>query len=329
VPQAIFAALIRLRLNATEGGPVSYCLPYGRTPLAESVHNWAESVRRYAALREQGVEPHLETFGGCMLGQMCPPSLLVAISVLEGLFFHHHGVRSLSLSYAQQTNHEQDVEAVWALRRLAAELLPTENWHVVVYAYMGVYPGTPGGCYRLLGLAAELAARTGSERVIVKTVAESVRIPTVEENVAALEYAAEAADLGRTGIPTMPGGDSQTYLEARALVEAVLELDPDPGRALLQAFRRGLLDVPYCLHPDNQGRASSYLDDQGRLCWADLGELPLRHLVRPAGARQVTSSGLLADLSYVRRKFDEECAVLPGQRALSPEQQRRAIVSSR
>ncbi|PYC78534.1 methylaspartate mutase [Streptomyces tateyamensis] len=329
VPQAIFAALIRLRLNATEGGPVSYCLPYGRTPLADSVRNWEESVRRYAALREQGVEPHLETFGGCMLGQMCPPSELVAISVLEALFFHHHGVRSLSLSYAQQTNHEQDVEAVWALRRLAGELLPTENWHVVVYAYMGVYPSTPGGCYRVLGLAAELAARTGSERVIVKTVAESVRIPTVEENVAALEYAAEAADLGRTGTPRMPAGESQTYLEARALVEAVLELDPDPGRALVQAFRRGLLDIPYCLHPDNRGRASSYLDEAGRLCWADLGALPLRHLVRPAGARQVSSSGLLADLSYVRRKFDEECAVLPGGRGLPPEQQRRAIVSSR
>ncbi|MFE0461518.1 methylaspartate mutase [Kitasatospora sp. NPDC058965] len=328
VPQAIFAALIRLRLNATEGGPVSYCLPYGRTPLAESVRNWEESVRRYAALREQGVEPHLETFGGCMMGQMCPPSQLVALSVLEALFFHHHGVRSLSVSYAQQTNHEQDVEAVWALRRLCAELLPTENWHVVVYAYMGVYPTTVTGSYRLLGLAAELAARTGSERVIVKTVAESARIPTVAENVAALEYAAEAADLVGTGTPVPPGGDSQTYLEARALVEAVLELDPDPGRALLQAFRRGLLDVPYCLHPDNQGRASSYLDDQGRLCWAELGALPLRHLVRPTGARKVTSSGLLADLSYVRRKFDEECTVLPGRHALPPEQ-RRAIVSSR
>ena len=51
-------------------------------------------------------------------------SLLVAMSVLECLFFRQHGVRSVSLSYAQQTNAEQDTEAVFTLRRMAAELLP-------------------------------------------------------------------------------------------------------------------------------------------------------------------------------------------------------------
>ncbi len=64
VPQHIFATLIDQRLDASEGGPVSYCLPYGRTPLAESVRNWTEGVRRFAALRELGGEPHLESFGG-------------------------------------------------------------------------------------------------------------------------------------------------------------------------------------------------------------------------------------------------------------------------
>src|SRR6266550_388313 len=189
-PRDIFSALIALRINATEGGPVSYCLPYGRTPLADSIRNWAECAERFAGLRDIGVQPHLETFGGCMLGQLCPPSQLVAISVLEALFFYHHGLRSLSVSYAQQTNPAQDAEAVFALRRLCSELLPVPNWHVVIYAYMGVYPTTDEGAYRLLGQAAELAVTTGSERLIVKTVAESRRIPTVEENVAALEHAA-------------------------------------------------------------------------------------------------------------------------------------------
>ena len=59
-----------------------------------------------------------------MMGQLCPPSLLVAISVLEGLFFRQHGLRSISLSYAQQTSPAQDDEAVAALTSLADELLP-------------------------------------------------------------------------------------------------------------------------------------------------------------------------------------------------------------
>jgi methylaspartate mutase epsilon subunit len=84
--------------------------------------------------------------------------------------------------------------------------------------------------------------RTGSERLIVKTTAESLRIPTVEENVEALEHAGAVA-----------GGaaDTDTYQEAAALVEAVLNLHPDISRALLLAFRNGYLDIPYCLHPDN------------------------------------------------------------------------------
>ena len=305
VPRDIFAALVANGINATEGGPVSYCLPYGRTPLAESVRNWAECADRFTALRDLGVEPHLETFGGCMLGQLCPPSQLVAISVLEAVFFHHHGLRSLSVSYAQQTNPAQDHEAVLALRRLCTELLPPDSWHVVVYAYMGAYPETEAGAYLLLGKAAELAVTAGAQRLIVKTVAESRCIPTVEENVAALEHAAAVA---RRSVPAgaTASVDSQTYAEARALVDAVLDLDADPGRALLAAFARGYLDIPYCVHPDNAGRTRSYLDEDGALRWAGTGTLPLAHLVSTTHPRRVTSAGLLADLSYVRRTHDDQ-----------------------
>ncbi|AJE43565.1 methylaspartate mutase E subunit [Streptomyces nodosus] len=304
LPQHIFRKLIALGLDATEGGPVSYCLPYGRTPLAASVEAWRQCTEIFSQLRGQDAEPHLETFGGCMMGQLCPPSQLVALSVLEAFFFRAYGCRSISVSYAQQTHAGQDAEAVFALRRLCDALLPDVDWHVVIYAYMGVYPVTDAGAYRLLGQAAELAVRTGSERLIVKTVAESRRIPTVAENVAALEFAARAAEATRAAPD--PGTDTQTYAEALALVEGVLNLHPDPARALLLAFERGYLDIPYCVHPDNRGRTRSRLDGEGRLCWAQTGALPLSHLVPNGQGRAVSAAGLLADLSYMRDKADRE-----------------------
>jgi methylaspartate mutase epsilon subunit len=309
-PRDIFGALAATGVTATEGGPVSYCLPYGRTPLAASVRDWTECARAFAALGEPGVRPHVETFGGCLLGQLCPPSQLVAVSVLEAMFFRSHGVASVSASYAQQTSADQDVEAVFALRRLCAELLSDTDWHVVVYAYMGLYPATGAGSRLLLDEAARLALRTGSERLIVKTVAESRRIPTIAENVAALERAgAVRAD------PLSPGpADTQTYAEARALVDTVLDLDDDLGRALLTAFRGGLLDIPYCLHPDNAGRARGYVDGDGRLRWAELGSLPLRRLVSTARTRPIAAAGLLADLSYVRRTYDRPRSAFAGTR---------------
>ncbi|MCT2585116.1 methylaspartate mutase [Actinophytocola gossypii] len=312
-PSHIFAALVAAGLDATEGGPVSYCLPYGRVPLEESVREWSRCCELFAHLREHlPVEPNLETFGGCMMGQLCPPGLLVALSVLEALFFRSRGVRGIAVSYAQQANPVQDQEAVFALRRLCAELLPDTDWHVVVYAYMGLYPVTPRGARRLLTAAAELARATGAERLIVKTVAESERIPTIAENVDALTHAATRQI--RPAEPLAdPGADSETYQQARAIVDAVRDVDQDLGRALLHSVKRGYLDVPYCRHPDNLGRTRSYLDRDGTLRWADPGLMPIGHLVPRRRSRQVTSAGLMDALGYVRRKFDsfEESAPEP------------------
>ncbi|SFY33438.1 methylaspartate mutase [Streptomyces atratus] len=306
-PGRIVEALIAAGLDATEGGPVSYCLPYGRTPLATSVRAWAEACRRLAALREAGTEPHLETFGGCMLGQLCPPSLLVALSVLEAMFFRQHGLRSISLSYAQQTSREQDEEAVHALRALAADQLPDTSWHVVVYAYMGVYPETWDGALRLVADAARLAVRTGATRLIVKTPAESARIPSVEENVIALETAAAAA---RTTRPAAPPPSTGIEAEARSLVEAVLNLHDDLGQALIRAFAHGYLDVPFCLHPDNAGRTRSFISDRGRLEWSRTGSLPLDRPTAAQPSRRLTSSGLLQALNHVKNRYDDPAARL-------------------
>jgi methylaspartate mutase epsilon subunit len=87
-------------------------------------------------------------------------------------------------------------------------------------------------------------------------------------------------------------------------VEAVVELRPDLGRALLEAFRRGYLDVPYCLHPDNAGRSRGYLDENGWLRWSRVGSMPIADVTRPTGSVELTADGLLASLSYVERKYD-------------------------
>ncbi|WP_326695879.1 methylaspartate mutase [Streptomyces sp. NBC_01754] len=310
-PQRIVAALARLGLTATEGGPVSYCLPYGRTPLVDSVRNWQETCEQLAALRTDGAEPHLESFGGCMLGQLCPPGLLVAISALEGVFFHRAGLRSISLSYAQQTSVAQDQQAIRALRRLAADLLPETDWHIVVYTYMGVYPRSTRGAHALLEDSATLAVTAGAQRLIVKTAAEAHRIPTVAENVRALRIAADAAaraadrsDRSDRSDGADDPADNPVYAEARALVDAVLDLDADLGTALSKAFERGYLDVPFCLHPDNAGRSRSHIDETGRLTWSDIGAMPIGQ-VTPLHGSRLTAAGLHDALTFVQRRYDD------------------------
>ncbi|MFF8835774.1 methylaspartate mutase [Streptomyces sp. NPDC015130] len=297
LPVGIVQGLIDAGLNATEGGPVSYCLPYSRTPLAQAHDAWARSCE---LLAENVPGAHLESFGGCMLGQLCPPSLLIAISLLEGIFFRRHGITSISLSYAQQTHLDQDAEAIAALRRLAAEFLDGTQWHVVLYTYMGVFPQTHGGALDLLRASARLARSTGVERMIVKTPAEAHRIPTVADNIEALETASEASQE-----PSLVFGPPQEglYEEARALVEAVLELSDDVGRGLLTAFKRGYLDVPYCLHADNAQRTRAYIAPDGRLKWLTTGSMPIS-VERPASRQRLTADGFLAMLGNVQRRYD-------------------------
>ncbi|MFE6178358.1 methylaspartate mutase [Streptomyces sp. NPDC056464] len=302
LPYPLFEAMVAADIDATEGGPVSYCLPYSRAPLSQAVEAWSRCCELLAAQDEQ---MHLESFGGCMLGQLCPPSLLVALSVLEGMFFQEHGLTSISVSYAQQTSRGQDLEALAALRRLAGERLGGTDWHVVLYTYMGVYPRTPVGSFRILEDSARLAVRSGSERLIVKTPAEAYRIPTVAENVDALEFAsAVAADEAAHGEP-WAATSTGVYEEARLLVDSTLELAPTVGAALVRAFARGHLDVPFCLHQDNANKSRAYVDPRGLLRWAKPGAMPLKPEPSTA-ARPLTAQSLIDMLAYNERRFDRE-----------------------
>lgn len=302
-PERIVETMLAAGVDATEGGPVSYCLPYSRVPLRTATRSWSRTASMLAEQAEHGTRCHIESFGGCMLGQLCPPSLLVALSVLECRFFAEHGVRSVSASYAQQTNAEQDAEALWALRRLCHELLPGMTWHIVLYTYMGLFPESPEGAHTLLVESARLAARTRTERLIVKTTAEAHRIPTIEENVDALLRAHRGARGQRVERP--PEADTETYLQARALVEATMDLAPTMAEALPLAFEKGLLDVPYCPHPDNLNKTRSLVGPGGRLEWWDTGKLPLPTAL--GGGRRAEKIGadqLLSNLAYHRRRLD-------------------------
>ena len=305
LPYELFQALVEVGADATEGGPVSYCLPYSRVPLARAVAAWAECCR---LLADRPEPMHLESFGGCMLGQMCPPSLLIALSVLEGMFFREHGLQSISVSYAQQTHPEQDLEALAALRVLAGQRLGGMDWHVVLYTYMGVFPRTAVGAFRILEDSARLAVRSGTERLIVKTPAEAHRIPTVAENVDALEFAAAVAEdeAGTFGATPVPVADTGIYEEARMLIDTTLEFGDTVGSALITAFARGHLDVPYCLHLDNANRSRADIDSRGRLRWSDPGSMPLRVNAGGERAPKTTAVGLIDMLGYNERRFDRE-----------------------
>lgn len=307
LPEEIFKATIRAGLDATEGGPISYCLPYGRVPLPRSIEAWARCTRLFA---DAGDAYHIESFGGCMMGQLCPPSLLIAITLVEALFFRQHGLRRLSLSLAQGTHGQQDIAALRTLRQLGQELLgPDDSWHIVFYTFMGKFPETHHGARALMEESAQIARRGGAERLIVKTVKEALQIPLVEDNLNALEWSYQAACRAEeyaVDEAQVQAATAVLLAEARFLIETLLNLSSDIGTAIQRAFAKGYWDVPFCLHPDNGGRCYARIQPGGHTGWATPGRIPFpRQLVEAGGMQARLSSFDLFDmLSYNQRRFD-------------------------
>ncbi|RON48342.1 methylaspartate mutase [Pseudomonas frederiksbergensis] len=260
-PLHIFQRMVEIGSATTEGGPLSYCLPYSRTPLRQAFGHWEKACQVLAG----GVEhSHIESFAGCMMGQMCDPAILVALNILEGLFLRAHGIKTLSFSYAQGTSPVQDRAAVMALQQLAAEFFAPGSYHFVGYVFMGFFPRTLGGFCRITGDALGMIRATGVQRVIIKTPVESRRIPRIEENIAALEYADYC--LRTDGVlPDIPF-DGQEHARiinaAKRLIKGTLERDANLSEAILGAFDSGFLSIPYCLHPDNKRGAGTVVTAQ-------------------------------------------------------------------
>lgn len=309
LPESIFDQLIHLGLTATEGGPISYCLPYSRTSLTEAVAAWRRGCR---TLSQAGQSAHIESFGGCMLGQLSPPSLLVAITLIEAIFFREYGVHSVSLSFAQGTSDVQDVGALIALQRLAASYLGDDDWHVVFYMYMGVFPNTFEGARRLIVDATKVGVAGGCHRIIVKTPSEAIEIPSIASNIDAINLAASRAvatdktnDFNMTAVR---GYADSCCVEAACIVDTVLSLDRDIGTAIIQAFKRGILDVPYCLHPDNPGVTRALISDEGELRWAKRGNIPRPHGLRrfDPPTRDISSDELISMLWFKARRYQAQ-----------------------
>lgn len=312
-PFDIFKTLIESNIDSTEGGPVSYCLPYSRISLKKSIENWKNSILLLASATSNTTYFHVESFAGCMMGQLCPPSLLIALCVLECVFFKRLGIKSVSLSYTQGTNASQDLSALIVLRELATKYLKDINWHVVFYTYMGVFPETLCGALQLIKDSAQIASVGKCERIIVKTPVEALRIPTIEENIASLEMVyASSEEVNQQAKKLFPDIEEEKiiYEESKKLIDVTLNLNEQLDVGLYEAFKHGYLDIPYCLHVDNHNEVRGYIDNRGYLKWFNVGKMPINRSFSSNHQKQkdcLNSNKLLRMLKYVQHKYDNRC----------------------
>lgn len=245
----LFETAVAAGFTSYEGGGLGYNIPYCRdVKLEDSLNYWQEVDAMCGALAKKDVIIDRELFG-TMTGVLMPPSISIACALLEGMLAAEQGVVCLSPAICQSGHPIQDIAALRALRKLAAEYLPKEcSVYPVFHEFMGVFPRERANADALIFLGSLVAKRGGAAKMISKSYQEAYGVPTAYANADGIST--EAA--GRSNIldcllPENARIDEETDLicrEVHAQIDVVLEYD-NLIKGIVKSFERGLLDVPF------------------------------------------------------------------------------------
>jgi methylaspartate mutase epsilon subunit len=320
----LFEVSVASGITSFEGGGISYNLPYSKAvPISESLAAWQEVDRRCGELAELGVLIDRELFG-TLTAVLMPPSISLAISVIEAVLAARAGVRCISVAYPQGGHLAQDVAALRAIPLLADRYLPAGvAVHAVLHEFMGVFPRGRDNAEDLIFYGALAARLGGASKLITKTYQEAYGIPDTQANVDGLRLANRANSplLGFIGTDTERVAAEQELIldEVASIVDPVLERH-DTVAAVTEAFERGTLDIPFSASRYAKSDVIPKRAPDGAIRYLSAGSLPLpqrllrrnRELLRlPAGDAGSGAplgsllGGLASDIDYFVNAFGE------------------------
>ncbi|WP_406303820.1 methylaspartate mutase [Streptomyces sp. NBC_00885] len=317
----LFDVSVASGITSFEGGGISYNLPYSKAvPLAESLGAWQDVDRACGELAEHGVIIDRELFG-TLTAVLVPPSISLAVSVLEAVLAARAGVRCISVAYPQGGHLVQDVAALRSIPVLAERYLPAGiQVHAVLHEFMGVFPRERGNAEDLIFYGALVARLGGASKLITKTYQEAFGIPDTAANLAGLRLA-DRANSPLLDFLSADDGQVATEMEwilaeVADLVEPLLDR-PDLIEAIVEAFAEGRLDIPFSASRYARSDVIPRRDATGAIRYLSAGELPfgtdrlrrneeLLHAVDGTDPSLDTlMSGLTNDIDYFRRLFGE------------------------
>jgi methylaspartate mutase epsilon subunit len=275
----LFEVAMAAGATSFEGGGISYNLPYCKdVPLAHSLSCWREVDAMTSDLRRAGLTVDRELFG-TLTGVLTPPSISLAIGVIEAALAAAEGVGCLSLSYPQGGHLAQDVAALRAIPELARRYLPADvEVYSVLHEFMGVFPTRRANAEQLIFYGAVTARLGGAAKLVTKTHQEALGIPDAQANIDGMRLAAVANSplLDFVTLDTERVEEELDWLlaEVDALVAPVLGA-ADPARAVVAAFADGTLDIPFSASRHARGDVLPCRDASGAIRYAVPGALPL------------------------------------------------------
>ena len=272
-------------VTSFEGGAICYNIPYYKDyPLEDSIRAW-QYVDHLTGLYAERYGLVLDReFFGVLTATLMPPSLAIAIDVLEAELAIHEGVRCVSLGYAEQGHRSQDIAAMRVLRELGDELQQRYSDRgvqvgTVFHQYMAAFPRDPRQAEELIYQSAITAALSKATRVLIKSPVEPIRIPTVQDNVRGIELVSRAVAAASSESINEDAVALEMFTihrEVSVILDSVRKLgEGSLATGICRAFREGLLDVPFSPSLHNRGEVLTARDAEGAVRYLSAGRLAL------------------------------------------------------
>ncbi|MFT7286151.1 MAG: methylaspartate mutase epsilon subunit [Halieaceae bacterium] len=265
-----------------EGGPITYLLPYSKNfPLDKAFLYWKYVERVCADYSSLNLPINRESFGP-LTATLVPPSITIVIQLLEMLLSLEEGVKSFSVSFAQQGSMNQDIVTGAVLRKLATHYAREIGYedaaiHLVYHQWMGAFPTNQSYAVQLINLSTVIASMVGADKIITKTREEATGIPTKEANaktVADTRYCLRILN----GLPSVVDEQEEEILtlEVHAIMEAVFNDPADTlWRKVFNCIKNGVIDVPFSPHIINHNAMITIRDEHKNIRIIDRGRVPI------------------------------------------------------
>lgn len=313
----LFAVALASGITSFEGGGIGYNLPYSKNvSLRDSLFAWRQVDAACGVLAEAGVVIDRELFG-TLTAVLMPPSISVAVTVLEGVLAARAGVRCLSPAYPQGGEAHQDVASLRALGTMTRRYVgPDVEVFPVLHEFMGAFPKGPAFADGLILQGGLVARLGGAVKVINKTNQEAFGLPDADANMRGIRTAAiGASDLFEfVAIDADRVAEEQYWIEREVmeLVEPVLGAE-DLADEISVAFADGRLDIPFSASVYARSSIVPRRDATGAIRYAETGNLPFSAATLAHNATRlesVTGGSLIEavtdDIYYFLRKEDQQ-----------------------
>ncbi len=298
-PDARLLAEITLAAGFTsfEGGGISYNIPYTKKiALEESICNWSYVDRLVGLYEEQGIRINREPFGP-LTGTLVPPFMSHAVAVLEGLLALSQGVKSITLGYGQGGCLVQDLAAMLSLREIAHKYFRAsgfEDYELtdVFHQWMGGFPEDRAKASSVISWGSVVPALAKTTKVIVKTPAEAMGVPSAEDNLQGLKTTRQIVDmLAEQTVPlTLELEEEKDLIQRQtdSVLSRVLSMGNGCIAAgVVAAFKEGIMDVPFSPSVCNRGQLIPVRDNDGAIRVLEWGNVPVDEDCRDFHAQKI------------------------------------------